>query len=108
MSGGSYNYLYSKEAETLLEQRDDQDLTAMLIRLEQMGNADDVTIHLYQVLSNLAMIRECLEETDKILHIVSPVLRAVEWRDSYDIGEDQLQAALEEWHKAEAERRHRG
>jgi hypothetical protein len=96
MSGGSYEYLCLKSIDELFNRRDL--LEAMASRLTELG------------------ARDAAEETEEILSIfnhferrmnvrikrLSDLWRAVEWFDSCDIGQGQLDNSIDEY-RAEVE-----
>lgn len=86
MSGGSWNYLYSKEIDDLMNGSSTELLQDMVDRLNSAGFKDVAkdTQRLVEYIK-LASIRiETLFET------LSPVFKAVEWFDSGDWGEETL------------------
>lgn len=86
MSGGSWNYLYSKEIDDLMNGPSTELLQDMVDRLNSAGFKDVAkdTQRLVEYIK-LASIRiETLFET------LSPVFKAVEWFDSGDWGEETL------------------
>lgn len=86
MSGGSWNYLYLKEIDDLMNGSSTELLQDMVDRLNSAGFKDVAkdTQRLVEYIK-LASIRiETLFET------LSPVFKAVEWFDSGDWGEETL------------------
>lgn len=97
MSGGSYNYLYSKDADALLTRT--EDLTSMRDRLVELGAPDVAGV----VGSIMTAGRRYRVETDAQLDRIQDVLRAVEWLDSNDWSESRVWDALEKYRAVETE-----
>lgn len=93
MSGGSFNYLCTKEVGTLLVDGLD-DVQRMAEELAELGYADDVAE------DTQALIRS-IQGTELALNLLiarlSPVWREMEWWQSGDVGEDNLKRALERY-----------
>jgi hypothetical protein len=88
MSGGSYNYLYSRE---LID-----DETRYLLRL-----AHDRMAALPYAAHAAGKIQELLSMAEEITRRkegLSEVLRCLEWWESNDYSEDQFREALDEFH----------
>lgn len=92
MSGGSFNYLYSKDVSELMNSMDD--LVAMRDQLAKVGYAQDAAretdelicmINQFQVLIGVRMDR------------LRSTWQAMEWWKSYDIGEEGFQDSLNDY-----------
>lgn len=95
MSGGSYEYIcFKDEIGDLLNRRDQ--VEHMAERLARLGYAKDAAKETYDFLLWLRMVEAQFEARHERL---SGVWRAVEWWDSGDSGEDDLQVALEEYRR---------
>lgn len=95
MSGGSYNYLYSREAESL--HADDPDLLHAIERLSEIDYAADVAAAVTTLAATLAENRNAVQAQ---MDTLSGVLRALEWWDSCDTDEDGFQRALVKYREA--------
>ena len=86
MSGGSWNYLYSKEIDELMNGSSTELLQDMVDRLNSAGFKDVAkdTQRLVEYIKSASIRIETLFET------LSPVFKAVEWFDSGDWGEETL------------------
>lgn len=91
MSGGSYSYLcYASFPEILGRVEDMKTIERRLIDLGAKDIAKDVR--------NLINYCEDVRQTiDCACEQLSDVFRAVEWFDSYDIGEDAMKTRLEKY-----------
>jgi hypothetical protein len=94
MSGGSYNYLYSKEPDELLTCG--EELAEMRNRLKELGAADVAVV----VDGIIATITRYRDEVEQQMANIADVLQAVEWLDSNDRGEDQVQDAVAKYRSA--------
>jgi hypothetical protein len=88
MSGGSYDYLYSKEADDLLHRTDT--IQEMADRLAELGY-HGAAVESNELLADVRRFRARIEARMKRL---SPVWRAVEWLDSGDSGPEQVKSAV--------------
>ncbi len=89
MSGGSYNYLFVKSAQELHEY--EQELESMAARLAGLGYAEDAARETEETLLILRQAHIRLQtRIDRLTH----VWRSIEWWDSRDSGEENVQAAL--------------
>lgn len=96
MSGGSYDYLFSKDARDLVEHYADGDhgaMARMIARLRTL-DGDDVADELVEA---QLLIRAALRRVDVIVGRCAPTMKAVEWLDSCDWSEDAVAAALAEY-----------
>lgn len=84
MSGGSYNYLYSRE---LGDGGTVDDLRRAQRRLKELGYADDAA-------ESVAVVLRMLEDAEQKKATLDDVLQALEWWDSNDWSEDQFREAL--------------
>lgn len=92
MSGGSYNYLCSKDALDLLGSLSSQeDLARMADRLTELGYDDGVAHDIRLLIGAIDTHRHAVDE---VLSRLEPVLHAVEWLDSGDWGEEQVRDAV--------------
>ena len=83
MSGGSYNYLYC-HVRGLEEQR--ADIVKMERRLESSGY--------YAAARSTREVLRMLDAAEGIARSLEDVWHAVEWADSGDYGEDQVQEVV--------------
>lgn len=86
MSGGSWNYLYCKDVDELMNGSSTELLQDMADRLNSAGFKDVAqdTQRLVEYIKSASIRIETLFET------LSPVFKAVEWLDSGDWGEETL------------------
>ncbi|MEV4127076.1 hypothetical protein [Nocardia sp. NPDC049707] len=85
MSGGSYNYLYSRD---LIEVGVQSDLEAARDRLAGLGYADDVAQKVQGILDAIAEVERRRDE-------IADVLQALEWWDSNDFDEEGFREQLD-------------
>ena len=91
MSGGSYNYLYCKEPEELLTSIwDIEDMAEELTKMNYLDVAADLT-RLAEYTKSARIRIGVLSEQ------LRPVMKAVEWCKSCDIGEEDLRKTIEEY-----------
>jgi len=92
MSGGSYNYLYSKTAGELVEGYG-LDLRPIAIRMTQLDILDAAkeTEELLTYINHVQIVIDT-----RMAHL-KDILHAVEWYDSGDYGDDSLKQAITEW-----------
>jgi|SRR5690606_26405658 len=93
MSGGSYNYLYSKSSEDLFEYGTTETLDAMATRLIELGHVDVAkeTLQLKQIIIQSKVRAEVISER------LSDVWKSVEWYDSADRGIDSVDKAISKY-----------
>lgn len=92
MSGGSFDYLFVKDASDILAVEDDvQDMADALSRLEY---AQDAATETKEILQALRDFRESMEFR---LNRIASVWKGVEWWYSGDSGEDGVREALKEY-----------
>lgn len=86
MSGGSWNYLFCKDIDELMNGSSTELLQDMVDRLNSAGFKDAAkdTQRLVEYIKSASIRIETLFET------LSPVFKAVEWFDSGDWGEETL------------------
>lgn len=91
MNGGSYDYLYCKDPEELLVKANDiDDMAATLIKMGHLDVAKDMT--------RLAeYIRSAYIRIDTLSKQLKPIMKAVEWYESCDIGPEGLQKAVDKY-----------
>lgn len=92
MSGGSYDYLFVKDPEQLLQMQ--ETIQNMADRLAGLGYAKDAALETQQLLLTL---RQFENRIRAIADRLSDVWKAVEWWDSNDSGEDGVIHALAEY-----------
>lgn len=92
MSGGSYNYLYAHTGGLEAQRGDIRAMRDRLQELEEQGvpGAARAARETRMVLNHLKLAEEHAQA-------LSEVWRAVEWRDSGDYGDDQVNEALAEY-----------
>ena len=91
MSGGSFNYLYCKEPDELLNSIwDIEDMAEELTKMNYLDVAADMT-RLAEYIKSAQIRIGVLSEQ------LRPVMKAVEWYKSADIGEDSLKKAIEKY-----------
>lgn len=93
MSGGSWNYLYCKDIDELMNGSSTELLQDMADRLNSAGFGDVAqdTQRLVEYIRSASIRIETLFEA------LSPVFKAVEWFDSADWGKDRVDKAIEEY-----------
>ena len=93
VSGGSWNYLYSKEIDDLMQYSNIETLEEMADYLNQNGYEDVAkdTRRLVEYIKS-AKIR-----VETLFEMLSPVFKAVEWYCSADWGKDRVDKAIEEY-----------
>lgn len=89
MSGGSYNYLYGRDADEIMHYL--TDLEDMRSRLGGLAYANDAAIETQALRQN---IEQFMVETQATLTRLAPVWRAIEWWDSCDSDEEGVKQAL--------------
>jgi len=91
MSGGSYDYLYSKEPEDLLNRTGDLErMRDRLIGLDHVAAAKAVEALRLTVVESRVRIGVAMER-------IAPVMKAVEWLDSCDSGPEEVERAVKAW-----------
>ena len=93
MSGGSWDYLYSKDIDDLMQGSDIELLEEMADYLNQNGYEDVAkdTRRLVEYIKS-AKIR-----VETLFEMLSPVFKAVEWYCSGDWGKDRVGKVIEEY-----------
>jgi hypothetical protein len=93
VSGGSWNYLYTKEIDDLMQYSNIETLEEMADYLNQNGYEDVAkdTRRLVEYIKS-AKIR-----VGTLFEILGPVFKAVEWYCSGDWGKDRVGRAIEEY-----------
>ena len=89
MSGGSYNYLFCKSGDDLVDIPGD--LEAMAERLEKLGWAEDAARETEEL---ILILRQAQVRTSLRIHRFMDIWHAVEWWDSGDSGEERVKDAL--------------
>ena len=90
MSGGSFDYLYSKSARGELGTPEQYRRAADALRERGHVVAAD----------QVAALAGAIETMLLVADVLAPVLYAIEWTESADWGDDQLEAAVLEWAQA--------
>lgn len=91
MSGGSFNYLYCKDADDLLHQRDDlQAMYDELTGLPYATKAAGQTFAVIELLNRFEREAQALLTND-----LQEVWKAVEWWKSCDASEDFVRRTIE-------------
>lgn len=96
MSGGSYDYLYSKDLHDLLRSGMTE-LDSMIDRLSGLGYARDAAREAAEL---RLIIRQAETRVEAAMERLSGVFRAVEWWDSMDSREDGVVEALAKYRGA--------
>ena len=96
MSGGSWNYLYCKDIDKLMNGSSTELLQDMVDRLNSAGFKDIAqdTQRLVEYIKSASIRIETLFEA------LSPVFKAVEWFDSGDWGEETLNNEVLKYRKS--------
>lgn len=95
MSGGSFNYLYSKEIDDLMNNTSDlEEMRDYLISYGYEDIAKDI-----QRLIEYIKSAECVIGTLK--DMLEPVFHAVEWYESGDYGKERMIEVLEKYRRKE-------
>lgn len=89
MSGGSYNYLYCKDPDQIIDEQ--AELERMSSRLAGLGYAVDAARETEEL---ILIIRQFKNRVGTRIDRLSPVWKAIEWWDSADWGEEEVKAAL--------------
>jgi uncharacterized protein related to proFAR isomerase len=91
MSGGSHNYLCSKDAQDMFDYQATQDLETMASRLIELGYVDAAkeTLNLKYIVDQTIVRIEVHQKRLK------GVWKSVEWHDSADSGLNQVAEAVE-------------
>ena len=97
MSGGSFNYLYSKEAEEWLSGNLDETAEDMRAELTELGY-DDAAKAVGEILARGMEIRRAIDDDlGTRTWRLRDVFKAVEWYRSADWGLDRVKDAVEDW-----------
>lgn len=89
MSGGSYDYLCWKDADSIGQMQ--SQLQNMADRLSKMGYADDAA---RETMETLLEIRQAHNRIQTRIDRLNLIWQSVEWCDSGDSGEDGIKNAL--------------
>lgn len=92
MSGGSYDYLFTKEPDDLFAYSGE--LERMAERLSGLDYAADAAADAYDL---LAILRTQTVRVEAAQRRLAGVFQAIEWWDSGDSGEDHVREALAEY-----------
>jgi hypothetical protein len=96
MSGGSYNYLFAKDADDLLQSAGD--LREMANRLVGLGYAEDAATETEELVT---IVNQFRVRAQVRMHRLAAVWHAVEWWDSCDAGEEGVKDALAAYREGE-------
>lgn len=91
MSGGSYNYLCYESFPEIMERTEDMETIAY--RLIKLG-AKDIAEDIRDLINYCKDAKQTIMDACERLH---EVFRAVEWFDSGDIGEDDMQKEIKRY-----------
>lgn len=91
MSGGAYNYLCYESFPEIVERI--EDMEAVEYRLTKLG-AKDIAEDVRALINYCKDAKQTIMDACERLH---EVFRAVEWLDSGDIGEDDMQKEIERY-----------
>lgn len=96
MSGGVFNYAYARDAASFLTGVADlDDLSRIAEFLEEAGYPHEAR-NVELILHELQNVASRIEEVEKKLSSLSPLLKAAEWVASKDWGPEEIEkAALE-------------
>ena len=93
MSGGSYNYLYCKEASELFQLENIRYIDDMATLLRQKGYEDIAR----DMLRLAEYIKSAWIRVDVLSDQLKDVMRSVEWYDCGDFGESTLEEHLNDY-----------
>lgn len=93
MSGGSWNYLYTKEIDDLMQYSNIETLEEMADYLNQ-NRYEDVAKDTRRLVE---YIKSAKIRVGTLFEILGPVFKAVEWYCSGDWGKDRVGRAIEEY-----------
>ena len=100
MSGGSFNYLYSKEiSEDTYGYLEDSKRMLSSIERDYDSKERRFTAHTLKRVIKLVMLsKDLLEEAQHMHESISGPLHAVEWHHSADYGKEQVEEAFRDAH----------
>ena len=105
MSGGSFNYLYSKDSDQILDAYMN-DLTDMIYTLSSCYDSPIRRVHVDKLSQVRDLLRACeglIKAADVILdEDTMKVIKAVEWHRSADIGKEDVESLLDGDSKSQA------
>lgn len=87
MSGGSFDYLYIKDAHRVVDS--ESDVQQMYDWLKDHGYAD--------AMLHTGLVLQAIQLLDQRIDRMRDVWQAVEWCCSSDWGEDQVKEAIDKW-----------
>lgn len=96
MSGGSWDYLYSKDIDELMNGSSTELLQDMADRLNSAG-FEDVAKDTQRLVE---YIKSASIRIETLFKVLSPVFKAVEWFDSGDWGEETLNNEVLKYRKS--------
>lgn len=91
MSGGSHDYLCHKDADEMLNA--EQSLKFMAERLREEGYEDVAK----KTDNALSLVKKYNEEMTNLINDMYDPWHAMEWYDSCDIGQEQLDSVIAKW-----------
>jgi len=93
MSGGSFNYLHTKEADQWVGFQCTQEAEAMIDAMIEAG-ADDAAMETRKILAIADGARVRLEA---LIEHMAPIWKAMEWWKSNDTSQEMFAKALAKW-----------
>lgn len=100
MSGGSFNYLYNKEPQELMEYYNIARLQEMADILSMLGY-DDIARDMQRLVEYL---KTAYNRIDVLSGQLSDVMHAIEWERSGDYGRDNLIKHLEDYRNSKEQK----
>lgn len=97
MSGGSYSYLYCKDACELFEYHHTEQLEDMADRFLELGY-EDVARDFRRLVE---YIKSAQIRVDVLAKQLKDLMHDIEWFDSADIGEESLAKTVEEYRRSD-------
>lgn len=94
MSGGSFDYLYSKDLGSLIEEP--YLVESMYDRLQEIPQAKETLKKTEELLQKIQDIRNFYKENEGEFY---RVWKAIEWYDSHDTGEEDMLKEIENYNK---------
>lgn len=105
MSGGSFEYLYRREAYELLSEFQFEMVESMALELAK-ADGGDAAIATWELIGALKTIKRTLIDLDVSTEALREVWHAMEWWQSNDIGEDGFEKALATYREAMKDKEH--
>jgi lipoate-protein ligase A len=97
MSGGSFNYLYGKDAEEIYNEALLDDFEKMLdVLLSEYDSPNRREIHskLRGAYDLMITAKKLIGSADILMQDYKDVMKAIEWHTSYDIGKDRVEEII--------------